>query len=51
MTGYVVDTNVAMAANGRDTHADLECQLDCIEKLAAICREAVVVLDDGRPHL
>ena len=47
MTGYVVDTNVAMAANGRDTHADLECQLDCIEKLAAICREAVVVLDDG----
>ena len=47
MTAYVVDTNVAIAANGRDTHADLACQLDCIEKLETICREAVIVLDDG----
>ena len=47
MTAYVVDTNVAMAANGRDTHADLECQLNCIEELESICRESVIVLDDG----
>ena len=47
MTAYVVDTNVAIAANGRDTHADLTCQLDCIEKLETICREAVIVLDEG----
>ena len=47
MTGYMVDTNVAMAANGRNTHADLACQYDCIEKLEAICHEAIVVLDEG----
>ena len=47
MTAYVVDTNVAKAANGRDTHADLACQLDCIEKLETICRESVIVLDEG----
>lgn len=47
MTSYVVDTNVAIAANGRNTHADFACQLDCIETLETICREAVVVLDDA----
>lgn len=29
----VIDTNVAIAANGRDTHACLECQMRCIELL------------------
>lgn len=29
----VVDTNVAIAANGRNTHASLQCQLTCIELL------------------
>lgn len=29
----VVDTNIAIAANGRDTHASFECQLACIEFL------------------
>ena len=47
MNAYVVDTNVAIAANGRNTHADYACRFDCIETLEAICREAVVVLDDG----
>ena len=47
MTSFVVDTNVAIAANGRNTHADLECQLECIKKLENICRQQVVVVDDG----
>ena len=46
MTPYVVDTNVAIAANGRGTHADLECQLACVEKLQDVCNRQVVVLDD-----
>ena len=48
MNAYVVDTNVAMAANGRNTHADEKCQLQCIEMLEDICAQQVVVLDDGR---
>lgn len=47
MNEYVVDTNVAIAANGRGTHADEACQLRCIEALEEICAEHVVVLDDG----
>jgi predicted nucleic acid-binding protein len=29
----VVDTNITIAANGRDTHASYECQLACIQFL------------------
>lgn len=29
----VVDTNITIAANGRDTHASFKCQLACIEFL------------------
>ena len=47
MTDFIVDTNVAIAANGRNTHADPECQLACVEHLEAICREACAVLDDA----
>ena len=47
MTSFVVDTNVAIAANGRNTHADLECQLECIKKLENICRQQVIVVDDS----
>jgi len=32
----VVDTNVAVAANGRDTHAGLPCQVACIEFLQKV---------------
>jgi hypothetical protein len=35
----VVDTNVAIAANGRNTHASLECQLACIELLQKLAAE------------
>ena len=27
MRAFVVDTNVAVVANGRQTHADLQCQV------------------------
>lgn len=46
----VVDTNVAIAANGRDTHASLECQYECIEllqKLTADEGRHQIYLDDG----
>ena len=42
---FVVDTNVAMAANGRNTHVDEECQLACVEKLESLKRKEVVVID------
>jgi len=45
MNVKIVDTNVAIAANGRNTHADLECQLACIDKLSWIVENAVVAID------
>ena len=46
MTAFVVDTNVAVAANGRWTHADIPCQLACIEKLEYLVKHGVVAVDD-----
>lgn len=47
MTGRaVVDTNVLVAANGRDTHVDIACQLRCVEELTRLKREEVVCVDD-----
>lgn len=42
----VVDTNVLVAANGRDTHVDDACKLKCVEELARLLREEVVCVDD-----
>ena len=47
MIAYVVDTNVAIVANGGNTHADQKCQRQCIETLEDVCARQVVVLDDG----
>ena len=45
MTASVIDTNVAIAANGRNTHADEACQLACVDALEiAIGRE--IAIDD-----
>jgi len=33
---YVIDTNVTVAANGRDTHANPQCQFQCIEFLLEV---------------
>ncbi|MXW17909.1 MAG: hypothetical protein F4Z83_10245 [Gemmatimonadetes bacterium] len=47
MTGRsVVDTNVLVAANGRDTHVDEHCQLACVDELARLAREELVCVDD-----
>lgn len=46
---YVVDTNVAVAANGRDTHASNKCQVACIEflqKLTDKKSSLKIVVDD-----
>ena len=47
MTDFVVDTNVAIAANGRNTHANNDCRLACIETLETICREDTIILDNA----
>ena len=46
MTAFVVDTNVAVVANGRHTHADLQCQKLCVEKLRSVVADEVVAIDD-----
>lgn len=46
---FVVDTNVAIAANGRDTHASLPCQFACIGRLQEISSsksKSQVLLDE-----
>ena len=47
MTAFVVDTNVAIAANGRGTHADLHCRLACVETLKGLVEREIVAIDDG----
>lgn len=47
MTAFVVDTNVAIVANGGDTtHADLACQLSCTERLVSLVDQGTVAIDD-----
>ena len=51
MTTFVVDTNVAIVANRRDTHADARCQLACVKKLESVVEHDIVAVDDGRAIL
>ena len=44
---FVVDTNVAIVANGRGTHADEQCQLACVQKLRSLVAQETVAIDDG----
>ena len=46
MTVFVVDTNVAIAANGKQTHADVSCQLACVKKLNSLVSEGQLAVDD-----
>lgn len=41
-----MDTNVLIAANGRNTHADLECQDQCVRIIQDIGRNGTAVIDD-----
>ena len=43
----VVDTNVAVVANGETPQASRECVVACIDRLATIQREGTVLVDDG----
>ena len=47
MTPVVVDTNVAIVANGRDTHADDNCRLKCMQRLKSLVENEVIAIDDG----
>ena len=43
---FVVDTNVAIAANGRGTHADVQCRLACVRRLRSLVAGGVVAIDE-----
>ena len=45
MTTYVVDTNVAIVANGRDIHVDMRCQAACVGWLEHLVKGGVVAID------
>lgn len=41
----IVDTNVLIAANGRETHASVCCQIRCIERLIKLLSSEILLLD------
>jgi predicted nucleic acid-binding protein len=41
---FVIDTNVAVSANGNNTHASIACQLACIELLET-CKKLHIAID------
>ena len=47
MIAKVVDTNVLVVANGRGTHAGVECRLAAIEALRRVQGSAGLLLDAG----
>jgi hypothetical protein len=49
MRSVVIDTNVPIVANGRNTHASVMCRLACVEFLLEVVEEGRVALDtEGR---
>jgi hypothetical protein len=44
----VIDTNVAVAANGRNTHASVGCAAACARLLQSAMQSGSVVIDDRR---
>ena len=47
MGAYVVDTNVAVVANGRAGQAGPPCVSACVSALLEVCRNGTLVLDEG----
>jgi len=45
---FVVDTNVAVVANGKSDQASPECVSTCAVRLRELMRKGRLVLDDGR---
>ena len=46
MTAFVVDTNVAIVANGRGTDVAARCKLTCLERLRTLTAQGIVAIDD-----
>lgn len=46
MKRRIVDTNVAVVANGRDSNAALNCRLAAIDALASLLRAGQIIIDD-----
>ena len=46
MTAFVVDTNVAIVANGHGTGIDARCQLTCVQRLRNLTARGIVAIDD-----
>ena len=46
MSPVIVDTNVAVVANDRHTHAGLDCIMACVNALSEIRNNACVLVDD-----
>ncbi len=42
---FVMDTNVAVVANGKAEQADQECVSECIARLSKLRRECILLLD------
>ena len=42
----IVDTNVALTANGDATHASIQCQQACVDILERITQEGKILLDE-----
>jgi hypothetical protein len=47
MRAVVVDTNVAVVANGRSEQASPDCVLRCVDELRKVVERVVLVLDDA----
>lgn len=47
MSAFVIDTNVAIVANGKTPQAGSACELACIRVLLEVRRTGIVVLDVG----
>lgn len=43
----VIDTNVLLVANGQHDDASPGCVVECVQRLQAMQREGIVVVDDG----
>ena len=44
--GVVLDTNVAVVANGKTPHAGLDCEAACVERLNRIREQEKLLLDE-----
>jgi hypothetical protein len=42
----IVDTNVAVVANGRETDESLKCQLNCVTALETVILKGIIFIDD-----